>query len=164
MFYALWPDDTVRAGLRARAGLIPPGGQGVDERDYHLTLAFAGGVGESALARLTHPPAERVARFTCHLERLEYWPKARVAVLVPSAVPAALGTLASMLRRFVAEITGGQGAEDYRPHVTLARAPSAPVPARDLPPLAWEAGDYVLCASHPERHPRYHILARWRLA
>jgi 2'-5' RNA ligase len=78
LFFALWPDvdaATRLARLAASLNLTSPG-RLVNDKNYHVTLAFIGEVAESRLAVLRQVGGSLQApRCTVALESLELWPQ-----------------------------------------------------------------------------------------
>lgn len=166
LFFALWPDEAVRARLRAAQAAMPPrGGRPVHDADVHVTLVFLGMVDAARQAC-----AERVAaavhaeRFVLRIDQQGYWPKPRVAWCAPGATPEALRQLVRRLTRALAGCGFAPEGRPYRPHVTLFRHSRA-VPTGPLAePFDWPASELVLVESVPRGDgPRYRVLARWPL-
>ena len=124
LFFALWPDNRQRERLR---DLVVPAttiveGRAVDRRNWHVTLVF---IGEFPEARIQELQAVResvsVEPFRLRFDRLEYWPRPRVAALVATTVPPELERLVESLQSHLP----GCGLEPeqrlYRPHMTLVR-------------------------------------------
>ena len=54
LFFALWPDDEVRAKLLDKARLLPINtGHHVPPENFHITLVFLGNVEDQAIPELT---------------------------------------------------------------------------------------------------------------
>ena len=134
LFYALWPDAEQRARLQ---GDIAPvvkkiEGRAIDRRNWHVTLAFIGEFPERRIPEL-HEITRRTAveAFRLYFDRLEFWSRPRIAVLVPPTVPAELERLVAGLRQRLD--SAGVATEDraYRPHITVARN-AKPFPTEHL--------------------------------
>jgi 2'-5' RNA ligase len=167
LFFALWPDEGVRARLRAAQAAMPPrDGRPVHVDDVHLTLVFLGMVDPEQ-----HACAERVAAtvsgapFTLRVDQQGFWPKPRVAWCAPGETPELLRVLVRRLSRALEGCGFERERRPYLPHVTLFRHSRA-VPTGPLAePFDWPAAEFVLVESAPAREgPRYRVLARWPLA
>jgi 2'-5' RNA ligase len=124
-FFALWPDEALRARLRAGlpARLEGAGGRALEPLDWHVTLRFLGAVDAAQLAALrAQADAVRGPPIELRFESIEYWAQARLLALVaPLEVPRAALALAQALERLAR--AAGLGAEErpLRPHITLVR-------------------------------------------
>jgi 2'-5' RNA ligase len=149
LFLALWPDATIRAALgrcrdawRWDAGARPE----PDER-LHLTLHFLGAVPQRKLPDLLQGLQVRSDRFSMALDSPVRWPSG-VAVLQPSAMPAALLQLHADLGNRL-ELLGIQvDSRPFRPHVTLARKVAvSTLPPSDACRVHWSASGFALVQS-----------------
>ncbi len=124
LFYALWPDhrqrDRLRDFISPVARLVE--GRAIDRRDWHITLVYIGEFPTSRIDEL-HEAASAVTvePFRLRLDRLEFWPRPKIAALVAPTVPPALEQLVETLKGavFAAGIEPEQ--RTYRPHVTVVR-------------------------------------------
>ena len=167
LFFALWPDATVRASVArwaatqdlARARRTPPA-------NFHLTLRFLGPVDADVRRRLLRWQAPTdIGPFDIVLDRPGWWRRSRVAWLGPRSVPGSLQCLHAALS--VLDVGPGPiaGYGDFRPHVTLARQVDDEPVFGETPSLTWQVTDFVLVESHPgPRGPRYEIASRWSLS
>jgi 2'-5' RNA ligase len=167
VFFALWPDDKVRAGLAAAARRMHRGLHGRRTRDesLHLTLAFIGEVDIEDLDRLRAVPAAVAAgAFTLTLDRWDCWPRNRIGWAGPSSMPLQLERLAANLEGWLRGIGFELEKRKFTPHVTLVRdAQHASMPGT-LQPVHWRVEEFVLVRS--QRLPRgsqYEVVARWPL-
>ncbi|MCX7891917.1 MAG: RNA 2',3'-cyclic phosphodiesterase [Burkholderiales bacterium] len=165
LFFALWPDDRVRAKLAAYARAVHErtGGRVMSPEGLHLTIAFLGGVEASRLDPLGAAAASvRVRPFDWLLDEAGYWRHNRIVWVGASAVPAPLGLLVADLR---AALQAGGFAFDPRPfvpHATLVRKAAAPRELPPLAPIAWHVERFVLVRSAPGAEgSRYEIAGSW---
>jgi 2'-5' RNA ligase len=166
LFFALWPDDAVRAGLRAAQAALPPrGGRPVHAEDVHVTLIFLGDVELSRLPCVLGAAAGvRGTAFELLVDRQGYWPRPRVAWCAPTAVPDALVALVQALSRALAGCGFEPERRPYSPHITLYRKSGGVPDAALTRPVRWPCREFVLVESNPAREgPRYVVLARWPL-
>ena len=124
IFFALWPDERQRDRLRDQisplAKLVE--GQVVYRGSWHVTTAFIGSFPEAGipelLARAARIPVEP---FRLRFDRVEFWPRPKVASLVAPTVPPELQRLVDAQNALLTEF--GVTVEDrtYRPHITVVR-------------------------------------------
>ena len=124
LFFALWPDDTQRDRLRDHisplAKLVE--GRMVYRGDWHVTTAFIGGFPEARLSELQIRAAQiDVEPFRLCFDRVEFWPRPKVASLVAATVPSELQRLVDAQNSLLTDF--GIAIEDrtFRPHITVVR-------------------------------------------
>ena len=124
LFFALWPDDRQRDRLREQisplANLVE--GRAVYRGNWHVTTVFIGAFPEAGLPELQARAAQiAVEPFRLRFDRVEYWPRPKVASLVAAIVPPELQRLVDAQNSLLADF--GVKVEDraYRPHITLVR-------------------------------------------
>lgn len=169
LFYALWPDAAARASLErlAAEAAASAGGRAPRAGTVHVTVAFLGSVADERLdaARAAGAQAARAAD-PFEIALVERGGNRHgLAWLAPAEVPAGLvalhGALVAALRArgFAVE------ARAFRPHATLARNCTAPLPRASVAPVAWTAQQLVLLASSlGPGGAAYAQLAGWPLA
>ena len=124
LFFALWPDHRQRERLRDVINSVAKTveGQPVDRRNWHITLAFIGAFPEHRIPFLLERAAEiRVEPFRLNFDRLEYWPRPRVASLTAATVPAELQALVDALNGVLRDAGIEPEERVYRPHITVVR-------------------------------------------
>jgi len=166
LFFALWPDATLRSNAAGRvAALVPPGGGRPQRPDQlHVTLVFLGRVSE----RLDNVRAVAVevkgTAFTFALDCLEHWRKPGVLCLTASNVPPPLTSVVEQLRATLADRGLPTESRPYRPHLTLARKVGHFERPVEVEPLLWRADAITLVESRTDREgSRYEPLASWPL-
>ena len=104
VFFALWPDEKVRASLALAARRMHRVLHGRRTRDenLHLTLAFIGEIDIESSGRLQALPAAVLTeRFRLILDRWDCWPRNGIGWAGPSrdsgATPAVVGESAGMV-------------------------------------------------------------------
>ena len=168
VFFALWPDATLRAPLADLALEVAreSGGRPTARNLLHLTLAFLGDQPAAGVETLRGVGGRIRARaFALTFDTIGGFRRTGIAWLGAGApqpeLEALQGELATALRAsgFVLD------ARPYAPHLTLARH-CAVTPERRLPqPLCWRVSSFVLVESAPGRGgPEYRTLADWPLA
>ena len=167
LFFALWPDETVRNALASMGADMHPacGGRLVAVANIHLTLFFVGAVDQSRVDDLG-AAAGRVKSnaFELTLDRLGRFRRSGVAWAGSSRCPPELIDLEASLR---AEL-GCEGfkAEErpYAPHVTLIRDAKAKPADRPVTPCVWQVTEFVLVESVAVRGGvRYEPRSCWPL-
>lgn len=180
VFFALWPDDEVRAALvKASAALhVRHGGRRTRPDSVHLTLVFVGAVEEGRLPKLkAMAEALRVERFEMDFDLEECWRHNHIGCLGASEPPEHLGALVKALETGLHGLGVPFDKRPYKPHITLLRKancrqetgavsgdgnPEKKNPAPDA--IHWPARDFVLVKSslRPDG-ARYVELGRWPL-
>ncbi|NOR68072.1 MAG: RNA 2',3'-cyclic phosphodiesterase [Woeseiaceae bacterium] len=124
LFFALWPDmrqrDRMRNFISPVARLVE--GRAIERHNWHVTLAYIGEFPEARIDELHEARmAVSVKPFRLRFDRLEFWPRPKIAALVAATVPAELEQLMEDLkgRIFAAGVELEQ--RTYRPHVTVVR-------------------------------------------
>lgn len=172
LFFALWPDASVRSAISAAADRLPePGGRRVPEGNLHLTLAFLGEVEPGVLPRLEQAAADvAFTPFTVELDHAAVFPGARVRYLGASASPPALAALHDALTERLVHAAGlvdltAATAHPFTPHVTIARAipdGTDATPIGLVEPIAWAVSEFVLVHSDRARGAgAYQRLGTW---
>jgi len=124
LFFALWPDHRQRDRLR---DVITPiaktvEGRMVDRGNWHVTLVFIGTFPANRAAYLLEKADEtHVEPFRLNFDRLEFWPRPRVASLVASTVPPELQALVDHLNGIVSDLGIQPEKRNFRPHITVVR-------------------------------------------
>jgi 2'-5' RNA ligase len=165
LFFALWPDDSVRAQVTARAAraieaAAKDGGKIVVPANYHVTLAFLGAVSSSSVADVVAAAAwVRFLPFELSLERTGYWPRSLVAWLAPAATPAPLEALVDDLWHKLIDIGLHRKSLRYQPHLTLNRKARGGIRMALDAPVNWPVASFALVESvTAETGPVYTVL------
>ena len=124
LLFALWPDDRQRD--RMRDFIVPVTqlveGRAVDRREWHVTLVYIGELDERYIPELrAAAEAIRFDPFRLRLDRMEFWPRPKIAAMVPPAVPVELEKLVEDLSGIVFAAGVETQQRIYRPHVTVVR-------------------------------------------
>lgn len=165
LFFALWPDETIRAKIdRLNQSLICGRLKKARSDNLHVTLAFMGNVDaviEQAIRQsITHITAKPI---TIVFDQLTSWSNAYILCLTSSKQPQQIIDLVERLKIMIED----QGVElDNRPytaHVTLARK-AQPNPTIMLEPICWHATSFVLVESvSTAEGVDYQVLESWPL-
>jgi 2'-5' RNA ligase len=124
LFFALWPDNRQRDRLRDVINSVAKTVEGiaVDRRNWHITLSFIGEFPEDRVPYLLERAEQiQVEPFRLSFDRLEFWPRPKIASLCAATVPPELQALVDSLNAVLLDL--GLTPEDrtYRPHITVAR-------------------------------------------
>ncbi len=166
LFFALWPEDTLRTALDRRVReLTASSGRPVMRENLHLTLAFLGNTAtEMRMCLERAADAIRIPRFGFTLDRTGYFSRAQVYWLGASQVPRALTDLVTALQAAQRQCGGNPEPRPFRLHLTLARKVRRQPPPADPAPLHWPVEQFALVSSRtfPDG-PRYHLERTWML-
>jgi len=166
MFFALWPDDAVRAQLVhwSRELHAACGGRPTRVENLHLTLAFLGSVEDARateVERAAREVAPRVA--TLVLDQPGYWKHNRIAWAGASVVPLELESMVSELRSALTRSHIGFDSKGFVSHVTLLRDAREPKAMPVLEPIEWGLDGFALVQSVTSpRGSRYEIRKSWK--
>jgi len=165
VFFALWPDAQVRAGLM-RQGLKMHqvlGGKLSGAESVHLTLVFLGDVALERVARLQErASAVRIEPFVLSIDRAGCWRHNSIGWVGPEQTPPALVRLVAGLEDALAMEGFRFDRRPYAAHITLLRkARCAPMQA-EIPAIDWPVREFVLVRSELNQEgSRYTIVDRW---
>jgi len=97
-------------------------GTAVDRRNWHITLAFIGTFPEDRVPYLLERAEQiTVEPFRLSFDRLEFWPRPKVASLCAAMVPPELQALVDSLNAVLVDVGIEPEDRTYRPHITVAR-------------------------------------------
>jgi 2'-5' RNA ligase len=165
-FFALWPDDEVRAQLAhwSRDLHALCGGRLTRPENLHVTLAFLGSVAEARVAEVERTAGEVAARrFPLILDQPGYWKKNRIAWAGASSVPRELDAMVAELREALSRAEVRFDTKDFVSHVTLLRDAREPHALPSLAPIEWRIGGFALVQSVTLPHgSRYEIRKSWK--
>ena len=166
LFFALWPNEAVRARLAAEVQTYAALGRAIAARNLHVTVVFLGSV-----------PADRIddvrvaakltlsGKFIVHLERMEFWRRSHLLALIAEHTPPQLQALVDGLRSRLRE-RGFElrDQETFRPHVTLVRDVEREPVAPGVAPVEWLVESFALVESQVgQRGSEYAVLEEWPL-
>jgi 2'-5' RNA ligase len=167
LFFALWPDDTVRGALARAADGVGAfaSGRRVPDDKLHLTLHFLGGWPDTPedVIRAASTAAATVEAGMFHLvvDRAGGFHGARVGWLAPSG-NSGLDALWSGLGRALDDAGVRRRAHPHvSPHVTVRRDIRERLREASIDPVSWPVDAFVLVHSHDGR---YDVLSSWALA
>jgi 2'-5' RNA ligase len=167
VFFALWPDASVRDALDRTARMLHRscGGRVMRRENVHLTLVFIGDIAVERLDELKSVAGAVAGRsFEFVLDQLGYWRHNRIVWAAPQSVPGPLREIVAALESGLKQAGYGFDRRPYAPHLTLLRNAREPrvLPALDVP---WPVSDFALVQSVRDEHgSRYQVIASWPLA
>ena len=166
LFFALWPDDGVRARLAEQARLLPINtGRRVPPENFHITLVFLGNVEERDIPELAKAVHElSIPRFPLQINHCGWWKRAKVAWLAPGYAPEPLLELVKQINR-LSRLAGLPVDErNYSPHLTIARKLTRPLKPCTFEPIHWDVREFCLIESVThEQGARYRVVRYWAL-
>ena len=165
LFFALWPDESVREGVETQLPPMPKPAKPVPRANWHLTLAFLGHTGRDTRARY-EAAAESVASrpFELVLDRLGYFHRSNVLWLGAGDVPRRLAALHGDLNALLADEGYEPDKRPFKAHLTLARKMPPPGDLPAVSPIAWTVADFCLVRSELDRRgARYEVVRRFPL-
>jgi len=165
VFFALWPDSAVQAGLAQHGRELQRqvGGKPTRQESIHLTLAFLGDV---ALDRMDDVRAVGASAgfepFAFTLEAAGCWGHNGVAWIAPRVTPEPLLSLVGSLGAGLVDAGFRVDARPYTAHVTVVRKARCGPIDLTLTPVQWQVDDFVLVRSELDAEgSRYTIIGRW---
>ena len=142
IFFALWPDhrqrDRLRDFISPVAKLVE--GRAVERSEWHVTLAYIGDLDVRFIPELMQSAKGiEFEPFRLRLDRLEYWPRPKIAAVVPPRVPPDMEALVERLNGLVLASGTEPAQRVYRPHITAVRAarPFEPIKLAQSAEIEW---------------------------
>ena len=168
VFFALWPDEELRAGLAQVASRIPieRSARRVPDYNLHLTLHFIGNIYRDQLDCLQRQARRVAARpFALEIDCSGYFARSRVAWLGCRTVPTPLLALHNRLGRFLRHCDYHPEARRYHPHVSVARKLGAAPAPIEFAALHWPVERFALIESRAQENGvKYEVLETYPLA
>jgi len=167
VFFALWPEATVRQALHTLATEYAPRckARAIDADNLHMTLLFMGGVERTRLPQLMQAAGNiSVPPFGFKFESLSFWPQSRIACTTLAADVPALGQLVAALKQQLTAADLVFENYEFIPHVTLLRNVENILAPQAIQPIDWWVESFVLAESVvTDQGSRYRILQEWPL-
>ncbi len=169
LFFALWPDETLRRQLKQLLVKKPfqaIGARPVPPENFHITLRYLGSLPESQ-----RQCAERVAdnihadSFQLVLDQVGYWRDSGVVWLGASNAPLTLFNLVKALETGLESCALEPESRFYQPHLTFLRKACPDALPSTITPIVWQADRFVLVHSVtlPEG-VQYKVVRSWSLS
>ncbi len=166
LFFALWPDEAVRAQLAhwARELHALCGGRPTRPENLHVTLAFLGNVENARVAEVERAASEVTPCSTSLvLDQPGYWKHNRIAWAGASTVPVEIETCVAELRSALARSRIAFDSKGFVSHVTLLRDAREPREMPALDPIEWRLDGFALVRSVAlPQGSRYEIRNSWK--
>jgi 2'-5' RNA ligase len=167
LFFALWPNATVRDGLVKGVHECPEiKGQLHHPSDLHMTLVFLGQVKEQQFSCVENVAQTIEAeKFELLIDHTGYWPRPKITWAAPESTPRALVALVDGLKQRLQACGFEPEQRPYRPHVTLYRKSRRSASWRLTTPVKWSVDEFVLASSNSggSGQSRYRVVKRWAL-
>ena len=167
VFFALRPDEHVRAGIARTAQSMHRVMHGRQARSesLHLTLAFIGDTDVENLQRLLSPPANVFGpAFLLTLDDWGCWPRNCIGWTAPTRIPGPLRDLVANLERWLRSAGFNMEHRTFAPHVTLIRNAQCAQMPDAMSPIEWQVNEFSLIRSQPAQGGHnYHVLRTWPL-
>ena len=175
LFFAIWPETRIQKQIERMLSHYewPRSTKLVLPQNWHVTLNFLCASTEIEYQNLvTQIPFIEIPSFILTLDKLEYWPKQELIILVTSLTPATLIDLHKKISQLLIKQNKPIEKRDYEPHLTLMRnlSPNYVLQKMDLGPLDFPLECWVreFCLADSSlretgKNKNYQILKRWDL-
>jgi len=167
VFFALWPEQAVRAQFMQWAKLLHETCDGNISKpgNLHITLAFLGNVEVSRLDELKLL-ASRIggSAFSLEFSAPGYWRHNRIAWAAPDQTPPVLSDLVQNIESSLRAARFKFDERPYAPHLTLLRKARWDPPQCALKSVNWKISEFTLVRSNRMASgSHYEIIGRWPL-
>ena len=152
LFFALWPDDAVRAELARWSRELHAlcGGRPTLPENLHVTIAFLGGVADARVAEVERAANEVAPKaVSLVLDQAGYWKHNRIAWAGASTTPPALEEMVRELRGALTRERVDLDPKEFVSHVTLVREAREPPAMPALAQIRWEVDAFALVKPAP---------------
>jgi 2'-5' RNA ligase len=167
LFFALWPDDALRAELaEARLEVARlSGGRPTLPVTMHMTLVFCGNVPDKRVLEMQMVAARAQLRaFDYVVDTAGCFAGPKVAWLASDSPPKALFDLQQTLYQSISGAGFDVDARTFRPHITVARSITSAFEPYPILPVTWRVNRFSLVeAVQSGNSIRYDILDAWPL-
>jgi RNA 2',3'-cyclic 3'-phosphodiesterase len=167
LFFALWPNKTIREAINALTQPITQdiNGKRISPDLWHITLVFLGEV-ELSTKRCMQEVADRIQLhpFNLSLDTIGYWPRPRVLWLGATQTPVGLRNLVTHLSTDLQNCGYRPEKRPFQTHLTLMRKANPLKTVPTITPITWTVEEFCLVRSTLERHgAHYEVIKRWPL-
>jgi 2'-5' RNA ligase len=167
LFFALWPDTTLRASLQDAADsiVLNSAARRVPTANLHLTLHFIGNVYFDDMACMrSQARLVDAAAFRLSINTQGCFARPRVAWLGCSDIPEALTDLHRQLGARLQSCGYQPEARPYHPHITVARKVAAIDDDHGFKPLCWQVDNFALIEVQSSANGvQYRVVETWPL-
>ena len=149
LFFALWPDESVREQIENRLRPVSlENGRPVPRHNWHMTLHFIGNTSHVEKNCLHRQAKEcRAEGFDLSIDTWGYFMRPKVFWLGCEDPPPALFDLQTDLGKKLSQCQFRPESRPYNPHVTVARKVRQPPEPTLLLPIEWRVDRFVLVES-----------------
>jgi 2'-5' RNA ligase len=162
LFFALWPDATIRHQCSHVIEKIPGYCAPVALKNIHATLLFLGGINQDQETAITAAAATLpIPSLRLCFDRLSFWKKPGILCLTSRDFDQEVVTLSEQLATIAKRYTVAVDDRPFKPHVTLARK-AKQAEAIEFEPIIWQTQAFCLVESYPlAEGVEYRVLKRW---
>ena len=167
LFFALWPDEMVRANLaRQRIDLARnSGGRPTRPATLHVTLVYLGEVSPDKLAdAIAVGESIDAPGFQYNIDLAGCYTSANIAWMGSEETPMELFILQETILAAAHEIGFKTDPRTFRPHITVARDVTTPFASTEVNPTMWQISTFSLIESRSTSvGATYDIIQTWPL-
>ncbi len=167
VFFALWPDDTLRQAIHKQ--IYPlfdhPQGRKVPKHNWHITLAFLGNVSEEVYSCIqSQADNVKTRSFVLTLDTIGHWTRPKVVWLGCNEKPQAVDELFTSLNEQLLLCDYSPDYKIFQPHMTLMRKVTRKPKPFAFDPINWQVKQFVLVESQIDNTgSTYNVIKRWNL-
>lgn len=152
LFFALWPDDSVRSHLTYiydKNNGLSGQGSAVKPANLHMTLHFLGNIPIHKVDCFIRQANKVVGQpFELVLDHFGYFKRPRVLWLGCDGIPRDLKKLHIDLGQLLKPCGYTPEQRSFCPHITLRRKNNGPTQPRNINPVEWTVNSFVLVKSY----------------
>lgn len=170
LFFALWPDSTVRQAIVETFSQLPqpPAGRKMQLHNLHITLHFVGPV-SAEVKDCMHQAAQTVSTsaFALTLDCYGIFPRAKIYWMGCQQTPQELLQLNKSLGEAIEKCGYQPQKRDYSPHLTLMRKCVKPHDdaIQEKFAINWRINEFVLVESCIDKHGvNYQVIEKYPLS
>jgi 2'-5' RNA ligase len=168
LFFALWPDDTVRRRLMAAADLVTRthdvAGRRIPAERVHLTLSFLGDQDADGERRAREAAVQvRAEPFDLTLDHAGSFHVSRAGWIGAARSVEPLDRLWLALVGALEHCSLAPDRRALAPHVTCWRNVRRRIGPVAVEPIVWSVREFVLVHSVLGAQPEYHVVSHWPL-
>ena len=150
LFFALIPEKSTRADINQAIQQINPDKYEkiIKNEKLHITLRYLGNVSTDVLKEINRSVDNiKQPEFSLTIDKLEYWKRPSLSVLIPSKIPKPLTDLVAELEKICIACGLTEESRAYKPHVTIIRKSLDHQSGHNLKTVNWKVKNFVLLNS-----------------
>jgi 2'-5' RNA ligase len=168
IFFALWPDDSLRQEIHRQVFPVfdHPQGRKVPKQNWHITLAFLGNVSDE-MFDCVRSQADQVKgdSFELELDTIGHWSRPKVVWFGCHNKPAAVDVLFANLNLQLQTCGYSPDYKILQPHMTLMRKVTRKPKPFKFQPVRWQCNEFVLVESTvDDKGSTYKVINTWKLS